>query len=68
MITRKYKLDLIAKIMETKSMKPRLGEDQIAKELGCASCSKQRYRQKIKMLSPYLIPPKSEKKTKVFKL
>ena len=42
--------------MESKSVNPKLGQDQIAKELGCPSSTSQRYRHDINMLSPYRIP------------
>ena len=38
LITRQYKLDLMARFMEIKSVNPILRQDQIAKELGCSSC------------------------------
>ena len=43
--------------MKIKSVNHRLGQDQIAKELGCSSSTLQRYRNDINMLSPYRIPP-----------
>ena len=62
LILRQYKLDLIARLMEIKSMNRRLGEDQLPKELGCSSGTSQRYRQDIKLLSPYRITQKSHKR------
>ena len=50
--TRHYKPDLMARFMEKKPQNPRLGQDQIAKELGCSSTTLQRYGQNINMLSP----------------
>ena len=52
----------MATFMETKSMNPRLRQDQIAKELGCSNSPLQRCRQDKKMLSPYRNPSNSKKK------
>ena len=43
LITRQYKLDLMARFMEIKSMSPKLRQDQIAKVLGCSSSTLQRF-------------------------
>ena len=51
LVTRQYKLDLMPRFKEIKSMNPGLRQDQIAKEIGCSSSTLQRYRQDIKMLS-----------------
>ena len=32
-----YKLNLLVRFMELKSVNPRLSQDQIAKEIGCSS-------------------------------
>ena len=64
LILRQYKIDLVARFMEIKSVHPKLRQDQIAKELGCSSSILQLYRNDIKMLSPYGIPPNSNKKSK----
>ena len=37
LITRHYKLDLMARFMEIKSINPKLKESEIAKELGYSS-------------------------------
>ena len=37
LILRQYKLYLMAKFMEIKSVNPKLRQDQIPKELGCSS-------------------------------
>ena len=42
LITRQYKLDLMARFMEIKSINAKLRQDQIAKELGCSSSTLQR--------------------------
>ena len=57
LILRQYKLDLMARFMEIKSVNPKLKQNQIAKELGCSSSILRRYRNDINMLSPYRIPP-----------
>ena len=41
---------------------PKLGQDQLAKELGCSSSTLQRYRHDIFMLSPYRILSNSHKR------
>ena len=48
---RRYTPDLMPMFMEIKAAKPRLGQDQLAKELGCSSSTLQRYRHDLKMLS-----------------
>ena len=45
--------------MEIKSINPKLKQSEIAKELIISSSTKQRYRRKMNMLSPYRIPPSS---------
>ena len=47
--------------MENKSIKPKLSQDQTAKQLGCSSSTLQRYRQDTNMLSPYRISSNSYK-------
>ena len=61
LILRQQKLDLMARFMEIKSVNLILRQDQIAKELGCSSNTLQRYRNDIKMLSPYRISSNSKK-------
>ena len=62
LITRQYKLDLMARFIEIKSLNSKLRQDQIAKELGCSSITLQRYRHDKYMFSPYRIPPNSHKR------
>ena len=50
---RQYKLNLMARFLEIKSVNPKLKQSEIAKELGCSSSTLQRYRQDINMLSRY---------------
>ena len=52
LILRQYKLNLMARFMEIKSVNPKLRHDQIAKELGCSGSILKRYRNDVNMLSP----------------
>ena len=49
---RQYKLDLMARFMERKSINPKLTQKEIAKELGKSTSSLQRCRNDINKLSP----------------
>ena len=62
LITRQFKLHLMARFMELKSVNPRLRQDQRAKEIGCSTSTLQRYRNDINMLSPCRIPPNSNRR------
>ena len=62
LITREYKLDLMARFMGIKSMNPKLRQDQIAKEIGFSSSTLQRYRNDKNMPSPYRIPQNNTNK------
>ena len=55
-ITGHYKLDLIARFMERKSLNPKSQQNQIAKKLGFSSSTLQRYRKDINMFSPHRFP------------
>ena len=66
LMLRQYKRDLMARFMEIKSVNPKLGQYQIARELCCSSASLQRYRHDINMLSPYRIPSSCHKKGQKF--
>ena len=57
---RQYKLDKIAKFMETKSKNPKLKQSEIAKLLELSSSTIQRYGKEINMPSLYRIPPSSK--------
>ena len=61
MILRQYKLDLLARFTDIKSVNLKIGQDQITKELGCSSSILQRYAHDVNMLSPYRIPSDSHK-------
>ena len=52
LIFRQNILYLMARFMQIKFVCPKLGQDQIAKELGCSSVTLQRYRQDKNLLSP----------------
>ena len=56
LILRQYKLDLMPRFMDIKSVNPKLRQGQIAKQLDCSSSTLQRGRQDKKMLSSYRIP------------
>ena len=62
LIFRQYKLELMARFMEFKSLNPKLGKNQTAKELGFSSSISQQYRNDINMLSLYIFPPNSQKR------
>ena len=64
LISRHYKLDILAKFMEIKSANSRLRQEQIAKEIGCSRSTSQRYRNDINKLPPYRIPPYNSNKRK----
>ena len=61
---RQYKLNLMSRFMEIKSVNPKVMQDQIAKELGCSSSTLQRCRQDINMFSLYRNPSISHKRRK----
>ena len=52
----------MARFMEIISINPKLKQSEIADELGYSSSTLKRYRQDITMLSPYRIPPNSQKR------
>ena len=62
LITRQYKLDLMARFMEIKSINPRLRKNEIAKKLRCSIGTLQRYRNDIILFSRYRIPPDNQKR------
>ena len=59
LITLQYKPNLMAWLMEKKTINTKLKQDQIAKELGCSSSTSQQNRQDINMFSAYFIPTNS---------
>ena len=62
LISRQYKLKLMADFMKVKIENPRLKQSEIANQLGMSASTVQRYRNDINMLSPYRISPKNTKK------
>ena len=62
LISRHYKLNLMAEFMRLKNKNPRMKQSQIANQIGSSTSTLQRYRNDINMLSPYRFNPKSTKK------
>ena len=62
LISRQYKLNLMADFMRVKYENPRLKQSEIANQIGMSSSTVQRYRNDINMLSPYRINPNNTKK------
>ena len=62
LISRQYKLNLMADFMRLKYENPRMKQSQIANEIGLSTSTLQRYRNDINMLSPYRINPNNTKK------
>ena len=58
LISRQYKLSLMADFMRVKYEKPKMKQSEIANQLGKSASTLQRYRKEIKMLSSYRINPK----------
>ena len=62
LISRQYKLNLMADFMRVKYENPRMKQCEIANQLGMSCSTVQRYRNDINMLSPYRINPNNTKK------
>ena len=62
LISRQYKLNLMADFMRVKNENPRMKQSEIANQLGMSSSTLQRYRNDINMVSPYRITPNNTKK------
>ena len=62
LISRQYKLNLMADFMKLKYENSRMRQSEIANQLGMSSSTLQRYRNDINMLSPYRISPNNTKK------
>ena len=62
LISKQYKLNLLADFMRVKYENPRMKQCEIANQLGMSSSTVQRYRNDINMLSPYRINPNNVKK------
>ena len=61
LISKQYKLNLMADFMKVKYENPRMKQSEIAEQLGMSSSTLQRYRNDINMLSPYRISPNNVK-------
>ena len=62
LMTREYKLDLMAWLKEIKSMNPKLTQKKIAKEIEYSTSSLKCYTPYISMLSLYRLPPNTHKR------
>ena len=62
LISRQYKLNLMADFMKVKYKNTRMKQSEIANQLCMSSSTLQRYRNDINMLSPYRISPNNVKK------
>ena len=59
LISRQYKLNLMADFMRVKYENPKMKQSEIANQLSLSSSTIQRYRNDINMLSPYRIQSKN---------
>ena len=62
LISRQYKLNLLANFMRGKYENAEMIQSEIANQLGMSSSTLQRYRNGINMLSPYRFNPNNTKK------
>ena len=62
LISRQYKVNLMAGFMRVKHLNPKLKQSQISNQLGYQTSTLQRYRDDINMFSPYGIQPNNTKK------
>ena len=62
LISRQYKLNLMADFMRIKYENSKLKQSEIANQLGYSSSTLQRYRNDINMLPPYRIHPNNTNK------
>ena len=62
LLSRQNKLNLMAKYMQYEFQNPKLKQSEIADQLGYPSSTLRRYRNDIKMLSPYRIQPNNTNK------
>ena len=68
LISRQYKLNVMADFMRIKYEKPKMKQSEKANQLGFSSRTLQRYRNDVNMLSPYRIQPNdANKRSKSFK-
>ena len=65
LISRQYKLNLMADFMRLKYKNPRMKPSEVANQIGLSTSTLQRYRKDINMLSPYgTNPNNTDKRTK----
>ena len=62
LISRQYKLNLMADFMRVKHENPKMKQSEIANQIGYSTSTLQRYRSDINMLSPYRIQPNNTNK------
>ena len=62
LVSRQYKLNLMADFMRLKYENPKMKQSEIANQLSLSSSTLQSYRNDINMLSPYRINPNNNKK------
>ena len=62
LISRHYKLNLMADFMRFKYENPRMKQSERANQMGLSTSTLQRYRNDIKMRSPYRINPNNTNK------
>ena len=62
LISRQYKLNLMADFMRVKYENPKMKQSEIANQLGYSTSNLQRYRNDINMLSLYKISPNNTNK------
>ena len=62
LISRQYKLNLMAVFMRVKYENPKLNQTEMADQLSLSSSTLQRFRNDINMLSPYRIHPNNSNK------
>ena len=62
LISRQYKLNLMADFMKVKCENPRMKQSEIANQIGLSTSTLQRYRNDLNMLSPYRINPNNNHK------
>ena len=63
LLLRQYKLELMSRFVEIKSITPKLTQKQIAKELGFSYSTLKRYRNDIKKQRPYRLSPTNHKRS-----
>ena len=63
LISRQYKLNLMAGFMRLKYENPKMEQSEISNKIGMTFSTLQRYRNDINMLSPYRIHPNNTKKS-----